>query len=63
MNNEHIKGTADNIVGNVKEVAGHVSGDKKLEAEGKLDQVKGAAHDAAGDARDVVEKAAHNLND
>ena len=63
MNNEHIKGAADNVVGKVKEVAGHVIGDNKLEAEGKVDQVKGAAHTAAGDAKDAVKKAVHNLND
>jgi uncharacterized protein YjbJ (UPF0337 family) len=63
MNNEHIKGTASKIVGKVKEVAGQVSGDKKLEAEGKVDQVKGAAHNAAGDAKDAVKTTIHNLND
>jgi uncharacterized protein YjbJ (UPF0337 family) len=58
MNNEHVKGAADTVVGKAKEVAGRVSGDKKLEISGKADQVKGAAHNAAGDAKDAVKEAA-----
>jgi uncharacterized protein YjbJ (UPF0337 family) len=52
MDKEHIKGAADKAVGKTKEVAGRVSGDKKLETEGKVDRAKGAAHHAAGDAKD-----------
>ena len=54
MDNEHVKGAADDIKGKVKETIGHVFGDKKLEVEGQLDQVKGAAHKAAGDVKDAV---------
>jgi uncharacterized protein YjbJ (UPF0337 family) len=53
MDKEHIKGVADDVKGKVKEATGHVFGDKKLEQEGKLDQVKGAAHKAAGDVKDA----------
>ena len=53
MDNEHVKGIADDIKGKTKEAVGHVFGDKKLEVEGKLDQVKGAAHNAAGDVKDA----------
>jgi uncharacterized protein YjbJ (UPF0337 family) len=61
MNNEHVKGAADTVAGKVKEVAGHVSGDKKLEVAGKADQIKGAAHNAVGDAKDVVKEAVRNV--
>jgi uncharacterized protein YjbJ (UPF0337 family) len=54
MNNEHVKGAVDNIVGKTKEVAGHATGNPKLETEGKVQQVKGAVHDAAGDAKDAA---------
>jgi uncharacterized protein YjbJ (UPF0337 family) len=53
MDKEHVKGVADDVKGKVKEATGHVFGDKKLEQEGKLDQVKGAAHKTVGDVKDA----------
>jgi uncharacterized protein YjbJ (UPF0337 family) len=44
MDKEHVKGAADKVVGKSKEVAGHVTGDKNLKTEGKVDQAKGAIH-------------------
>ena len=38
MDKEHVKGFADKAKGVVKETAGKVSGDKGLEAEGKVDR-------------------------
>jgi uncharacterized protein YjbJ (UPF0337 family) len=57
MDKEHVKGATNTVVGKTKEAAGHVTGNKKLETEGKVDQVKGAAHNAAGDAKDAGKKA------
>ncbi|MDT7816809.1 MAG: hypothetical protein QOJ42_6725 [Acidobacteriaceae bacterium] len=57
MDNEHVKGAADKTAGKIKEVAGHVTGNKKLETEGEADQVKGAVHDATGDAKDAGKEA------
>jgi uncharacterized protein YjbJ (UPF0337 family) len=57
MDREHVKGAADKAKGAVKDAAGKVIGDTKLEAEGKLDKAKGAAHSAVGDAKDAVRKA------
>jgi uncharacterized protein YjbJ (UPF0337 family) len=57
MDKEHVKGAADKVVGKIKEVAGHVTGDKKLETEGKIDQAKGAIHDKVGDAKDAGRQA------
>jgi uncharacterized protein YjbJ (UPF0337 family) len=37
-----------------------VTGDKELQAEGKMDKAKGAAHSAVGDAKDAVKRAADN---
>lgn len=56
MDKEHVKGAIDNTVGKTKEAAGHAVGSKKLETEGKVDQVKGAAHKAAGDVKDAVNR-------
>ena len=57
MDKEHVKGAVDKAVGKTKEVAGHATGNKKLETEGKVDQVKGAAHNAAGDVKDAGKEA------
>ena len=54
MNSEHVKGAADKSEGNIKEATGHVIGSKKLENEGKVDKVKGAVHNAVGNAKDAV---------
>jgi uncharacterized protein YjbJ (UPF0337 family) len=56
MNNEHVKGAAEKGGGKIKEAVGHVTGDRKLENEGKLDQVKGAVHSAVGDAKDSIKE-------
>jgi uncharacterized protein YjbJ (UPF0337 family) len=57
MDREHVKGAADKVKGAVKDAAGKVTGDKKLQTEGKMDKAKGAAHNVAGDVKDAVRKA------
>jgi uncharacterized protein YjbJ (UPF0337 family) len=57
MDKEHIKGAADQAKGAVKDAAGKVTNDPKLQAEGKLDKAKGAAHNAVGDAKDALKEA------
>jgi len=57
MDKEHVKGATHTVVGKIKEVAGHVTGNKKLETKGKVDQVKGAVHNTAGDAKDAGKEA------
>lgn len=54
MDREHIKGAADKAKGAVKDAAGKLTGDKKLQSEGKIDKAKGAAHNAAGNVKDAV---------
>jgi uncharacterized protein YjbJ (UPF0337 family) len=54
MDREHVKGAADKVKGSIKDTAGKVTGDKKLESEGKLDKAKGSAHNVAGDVKDAV---------
>ena len=61
MDREHIKGVADKAKGAIKEGAGKLTGDKQLEADGKLDKAKGAAHNVAGDIKDAVRDAADAL--
>ena len=57
MDREHVKGAAEKAKGSIKDAAGKISGDKKLEAEGKFDKAKGSAHELAGDVKDSARKA------
>jgi uncharacterized protein YjbJ (UPF0337 family) len=57
MDKEHVKGAADKVSGATKEAAGKLTGDKKLEAEGKIDKAKGAVRDFAGDVKDDIKDA------
>jgi uncharacterized protein YjbJ (UPF0337 family) len=56
MNKQHLKGTAEKGKGKIKEAAGHLTGNKKLEVEGRIDQVKGVVHNVAGDVKDAVKQ-------
>ena len=49
-----IEGAAKNIGGNIKEAAGKVTGDTKLQAEGKADQVEGKVQNAVGGVKDSL---------
>jgi uncharacterized protein YjbJ (UPF0337 family) len=57
MDREHVKGTADKAKGAIKDAAGKVAGDKKLQSEGKADKAKGSAHNIVGDLKDAVKDA------
>jgi uncharacterized protein YjbJ (UPF0337 family) len=57
MDREHVKGAADKAKGAIKDAAGKVTGDRKLQTEGRIDKVKGAARNFAGDVKDAVRKA------
>ena len=52
-------GTMDKVGGKVKEVAGKVTDDKRLESEGKTDQVKGNVKNAG----DTVTESAKGVQD
>ncbi|HEY4047125.1 MAG TPA: CsbD family protein [Acidobacteriaceae bacterium] len=61
MDKEHVKGAAEKVEGKVKEAIGRFTGKKRLENQGKADQLKGAAHTATGDAKDAAKEAAKHL--
>ena len=54
MDKDRIKGSADQAKGAVKDAAGKVTGDTKLQAEGKADKVKGKIESAVGGAKDTM---------
>ena len=57
MDKEHVKGAADKAKGTIKDAAGKLTGDKELQAEGKMDKAKGEAREALGDVKDAVRHA------
>lgn len=54
MDKDRIKGAVDQAVGKGKAVAGKVTGDRKLEAEGRVQQAAGKVESAAGKVKDAV---------
>ena len=54
MDKDRIEGSATKIGGDIKEGVGHVLGDKKMEAEGKLDQAEGKAQNTVGSVKDTL---------
>ena len=63
MDREHIKGAADKAKGAIKDTAGKLTGDKKLQSEGKLDKAKGSARNLAGDVKDAAGDASRTAED
>jgi uncharacterized protein YjbJ (UPF0337 family) len=51
---DKIKGSAEQAKGAVKETAGKIFGDKKLETEGKTDKAAGKVQNAIGGLKDAV---------
>ncbi len=54
---------ADKVKGTAEKMAGKVTGDRKMEAEGKFDKAKGAVEDFAKDAKAGAEVAADKVKD
>lgn len=57
MDKDRLEGVANQVKGTVKEMAGKVTGDAKLEAEGKTDKMAGKVQNAVGGAKDAVRDA------
>ncbi|MDO9586453.1 MAG: CsbD family protein [Brevundimonas sp.] len=51
---DRIEGAARNLGGKAKEAAGKVTGDEKLKAEGKADQISGKIQNAVGGVKDSL---------
>lgn len=54
MDKDRIKGSAQQAKGAVKEVAGKVTGDAKLEGEGKADKASGKIRNAIAGVKDTL---------
>ena len=54
MDKDRIKGSAQQAKGTMKEIAGKVTGDAKLESEGKADKAAGKVQNAIGGLKDSL---------
>ena len=57
MDKDRISGSFTQAKGSVKEVIGKVTGDAKLEIEGKADKARGKARSAIGGMKDAARDA------
>jgi uncharacterized protein YjbJ (UPF0337 family) len=57
MDKDRIEGSASQAKGAVKEAAGKVTGDAKLQAEGAADKAKGKVQNAIGGLKDSLKDA------
>ncbi len=57
MDKDRIAGSANQAKGAIKETAGKITGDAKLETEGKADKAAGKVQNAVGGMKDVVRDA------
>jgi uncharacterized protein YjbJ (UPF0337 family) len=57
MNKDQVKGRVEQAKGAVKETAGKVVGNKKLETEGQIDKSTGKAQATYGDLKEDVKEA------
>ena len=56
MNNDRVKGVAKQAKGAVKDTAGKILGDAKLQAEGKGDKLSGKVQNAIGGLKDAAKE-------
>ncbi len=61
VDENRVQGAWDKVKGTVKEGVGKVTGDEKLEAEGKADKVVGKTESAVGGVKDTVRDAADKI--
>jgi len=62
MNNDRIEGIAKQAKGAVKDAAGKILGDAKLQAEGKTDKVAGKIQNAVGGLKDAANEKSDDCN-
>ena len=56
MDKDRVAGSAKQMKGAVKEVAGKATGDAKLRADGKADKLEGKVQNAVGGVKDALKK-------
>jgi uncharacterized protein YjbJ (UPF0337 family) len=54
MDKDRIEGSAQRAKGKIEETAGKITGDEKLKADGKADQVAGKVKNVIGGIKDTI---------
>ncbi|MES2860036.1 MAG: CsbD family protein [Pseudomonadota bacterium] len=57
---DRVEGAAKTIGGNIKEAAGKLTGDEKLKAEGRADQLEGKVQNTVGGIKDTLREDKRN---
>ncbi len=57
MHKDTVKGTAKEATGSIKEAAGKVTGNERLEAEGAAEKIAGKIQKGVGDLKDAARDA------
>jgi len=60
---DKMKGAANEAAGNVKQGVGNETGDEKLKAEGKTQELKGEGQKTVGDAKGAMKDATNTVAD
>jgi uncharacterized protein YjbJ (UPF0337 family) len=60
MDKDRMEGAGRQVKGAIKDAAGKVSGDRKLQAEGKVDKATGKVQTEVGKTKDAVRDAARH---
>ena len=63
MNKDQVEGRLDQAKGKIKELAGKVIDNDRLEAKGKADQVSGKVQAGFGDTKEAVKDKAKHIVD
>ena len=58
---DKLKGLANEAAGNIKQSVGKVTGNERLQAEGKAQEVEGKTQRTVGEAKDGVKNAADKI--
>jgi uncharacterized protein YjbJ (UPF0337 family) len=61
MDKDRVEGVGHQIKGSIKEGVGHLTGDKKTEAEGAAEKTAGKVQNTVGGAKDSVRDAANKI--
>ena len=56
MDKDRLNGAAKSTGGKMKEAAGKMTGDSKMQAEGKMDRAAGKVQNTVGGAKDAMKK-------
>ena len=56
MDKQRMEGGLDKAKGTIKEKAGQMTGDRDMEAEGKMDKAEGHVRSGIGKAKDAVKE-------